>query len=188
MSVVPKDFDKAEFLFHFGQFIIVWNHLEIAARDVLSWLTGKSVTAQILSYQIGNASLTDAVRISADWHPTAKQHMLHFVKLMDTIRPYRNYYVHNLIGVAPEVEHGETIGIVIALNVRGKYVLHEKALKVADLKSISNHTDTARKYGLKTLDGLKITDLRQQIEFFASLEMPPLPETLEKHVRDPQAP
>lgn len=188
MAVVPKGSDQAEFLFAFGHFIILWNHVELVARDILVWLTGGNVAAQILSQQTGNASLTDSIRVSSAWHPDAAAHLVHFAKLMDTVRPYRNYYVHNLIGVLPEAETKEMIGVVMSLNVKGKYALYEKALRVAELDEISSFTDETREYGLKIHHILKSEiDMASRIAPFASLEKSTLPKTLVKSVRDPQA-
>ena len=79
MAVVSKGSDQADFLFEFGHFIILWNHVELAARDILVWLAGGNITATILSQQTGNASLTDAMRGSSPWKPEAKEHLLHSI-------------------------------------------------------------------------------------------------------------
>ena len=188
MTINSRKAENMEFMFSFGQFIVVWNHIELAARSILSWLAGDNTAAKILAYQIGNTSLTDAVRISSDWHPEAKEHLVHFANMMDTIRAYRNYYVHNLIGIGKIADTPEPVGLVMALNVRGKFVLHEKALRIADLDFIANHADQARQHGLKIVEILRKNSLADRIDAFASLEKPDLPKTLEKTVRDLTAP
>lgn len=188
MSVISRRDNTIEFMFVFGNFIVVWNHVEIAARNILVRLTGGNLAATVISYQVGNVSLTDAMRVSSDWHPEIKDHLIHFATNMDVIRAYRNYYVHNLIGMGNDTSSGDVVGIVMALETKGKYRLTEKALRVPDLERISALADDLRKYGIALEDVLKSDDLGERLRLSSSLEKPTRPESLAKHVHDPRSP
>jgi hypothetical protein len=172
-------------MFSFGHFIVNWNHVEIAARDILGVLTGGNAAARIVTYQMGNASLTDALRVSSAWHPEAQEHLTHFAKFMDVVRAYRNYYIHNLIGVGQA--EGEVVGLVVALETKGRYRLTEKALRLSDLDYIYQHCNELRRYGLALEELLKAENLEDRVRLASLLEKPSLPEVLAKTVHDPQA-
>ena len=72
--------------------------------------------------------------------------------------------------------------------MKGKYTLHEKALKSEDLIEMSGYADKTRIYGLAILEIFKDNeDLKTRIELFSLLEKPALPKTLAKTARDPQS-
>lgn len=182
-DLTPEERLQREFMFHFGSMIAAWNLVEFAAKDILTTLCGSTPGSYILSHQIGNASITDATRVLTTWHPQAKDHLVHFTKLMDTLRAYRNFYVHNLHAV--EVVENQAFGVIMALNVKGKFGLQEKALSISELEELGAHLDRAHEYG----DAIKkIVAQEMSIETYeqlSSLEKPSLPETLKKPPHDP---
>ncbi len=182
-DLTPEERLQREFMFHFGSMIAAWNLVEFAAKDILTTLCGSTPGSYILSHQIGNASITDAIRVLTTWHPQAKDHLVHFTKLMDTLRAYRNFYVHNIHTVRVVEEH--PFGVVMALNVKGKFGLHEKALSIPELTELCEHLDHAHKYGgtIKMIVAQEVSV--ETYDQLALLEKPSLPETLKKPPHDP---
>jgi hypothetical protein len=188
MSVIPYNDRNRDFAYGFLNMVATWNHLESAAKDIVTHMIGKSTGAMLAAHHLGNTSLTDAIRVGGQWTPAISDHLAHFANGMDTLRAYRNYYVHGIIGVGKNPDFGP-IGLVIMLEVRGKIKLTEKAVKLSDLTDLTIQMNMYRIYGV-TLAALleKRDDLAGIQDEISSLEKPIQPKTLVKNIRGQSEP
>ncbi len=181
--VIANNEEGKNFTLAFATFVIKWNHLEGVARDIMQELIGAGYGSLIAVHHMGNASLTDAIRVSSSSSPAMSEHLVHFCKGMDVLRAYRNYYVHGLIGVGMNDDHG-AVGLVLMLQVKGRVKLTEKALQLDDLMGSINDASSYISYGksIVSLLGSSI-GLDSLTDKSSSLKKPLQPQTLEKRTR-----
>jgi hypothetical protein len=91
-----------------GMVVMVWNACELSLRETLSWLGAKGstehrrVTEPLIS-ELGSVGITQALSCYAYELPEDGESLsaaiTHAVKIVETCRTYRNYYVHGISGV-----------------------------------------------------------------------------------------
>lgn len=77
--------------------MVRWNNIEDKLRRLLVTVSGSPDVAIILAGFLGNVGLTDSLETTVNSRPPAllRAHVLHAIRLTNTLREYRNYYVHN---------------------------------------------------------------------------------------------
>ncbi|MCT2557531.1 hypothetical protein N0B51_00905 [Tsuneonella sp. YG55] len=147
--------DYAAFCVAYTRAIVAWNNAEEAAREILTSLSAGGVGSTIAIYQLGNASLVDAIRtvcqfiksIENDLAHERADHVEHFAEGLDRLRSYRNFYVHQTRGVGKDADHGDYRAILFGLDVKGGYSYIKHELTMADLAAFTRHCFALEQYG-----------------------------------------
>lgn len=192
MPDAPYTKEYAAFCVAYTNAIVAWNNAEESSRVILSSLSSRgSVGATIAIYQLGNASLVDAIRTvcrffrSFDDELATQQsdHVEHFAEGLDRMRSYRNFYVHQTRGIGCD-ENGDYRALLFGLDVKGGYSFVRHNLTMADLEAFTGHCVALQDYGEAIAQSIAPNALTAQVTpaptQIASLQKPLWPERLKR--------
>lgn len=152
----PYDDDVSRFAVTFMRAVIAWNNAETTARDILVSFGGNSIGLRIAAEHLGARSMKDALLTLCDTlapldferSTEIAPHIAHFIEGMDTLRAYRNFYVHSLAYTGRSMSDRDTyIGFLQASEARGRLAWVNEKLTTDDLEKFMVHTLTLQRYG-----------------------------------------
>lgn len=183
MAENPYDDDVSRFAVTFMRAVIAWNNAETTARDILVSFGGNSIGLRIASEHLGARSMKEAlltlcdtlVPLGFERSTEVAPHIAHFVEGMDTLRAYRNFYVHSLTFTGRMMSDRDTyLGFLKASEAKGRMAWVSEQLTTGDLEEFMVHTLTLQSYGeqLSRCIPIKLNALAGEPPF----EPQPLPE------------
>lgn len=152
----PYKEDLSRFAVSFMRAVIAWNNAESTARRILIAFGGKSFGLIVAAEHLGNRALKEALltlcdTLSDDDAPEVTElasHIAHFVEGMDTLRAYRNFYVHSLKLTGKSPENPKTFrGFLQSVEARGRYAFVSHHLTTEELEHFMVNTLTLEGYG-----------------------------------------
>ena len=186
----PYDDDVSVFCVTIVRSLVAWNQAEEMARRILLGLSGGGIGAQAAIVHLGNIPLQNALQTAiASIHETVplaaekRDHIGHFVKGLDALRPYRNFYIHSLraFGKIP----GEIPmfgGLLMDTEAKGRLAHVSQSVTQADLNAwLSASTNLSRYANVIAahIDGAAVL-ANLNASPLASLEKPVWPPVLAK--------
>ncbi len=111
-----------------GELVVSWNIAEGVLKTILVALCGENPKTWILTAELGNVALENAVRsASAALAPDKlKMHIDHAVEWFSRLREQRNYLVHGIQSV--RLEKGDPVGIISRVSAKKSLTLHQEYL------------------------------------------------------------
>ncbi len=160
MPFLPVKDEHIPLLAKLGEIAVKWNYVEGHIRLLLSLLASDGVLDpladrhkhDILTAQLGNVALIEAVRtlnnefIKGEMH----DHVDHAMTFFDTMREYRNYYVHSIVLLGFTKEG--PIGLSQQITARNWLYLHQETITLEPVKAF-------------------LTDLERLNDYLVSIEM-----------------
>lgn len=182
---MTESYEKhAGLLLTLGLLVVKWNRLEANAQLMLYGLGGGGERIEALMAHMGTVALTDALRtLGAEFSPELiKPHIAHFLKLFDLIREYRNHYVHGVRIL--EILDDKPVGLSQSVSAKARLVFHQTTITEDNLKAMIGHINAASVYGADItaviwMGGKPDRDF-VKARGASFLQMPPLPERLQK--------
>jgi hypothetical protein len=193
----PYDDDLARFAVAFMRAVIAWNNAENTARKILLEFGGRGIGLRIAAEHLGSRAMKEALLTLCDalhdpeLAPSATElgsHVAHFVEGMDTLRAYRNFYVHSLRFTSKSPDDPTTFrGFLHSVEARGRLAFVEQHLTTGELEKFMFNTMVLEGYGKAISRAMpnstSLADLLPGNEPppLSSLEKPLWPEKLKKH-------
>lgn len=194
MAENPYKGDLSHFSVTFVRSVIAWNQAEDAAREILQSVSEGGLGMMAAVAHLGSRGLHDSLATVADhWDnpeyaalQESARHIKHYIAGMDTLRAYRNFYVHSLIATGKKPNSNEFRGFLTATEARGKYAWVRQYVSTHDLVKFMRHCLELAQYGQHIAANLRkggaLSDLiRPSAPFLSSLEKPTWPEKLTKN-------
>lgn len=156
MAENPYKDDVSRFCVTFTRAVIAWNGAEDAARLILTGTSKGSIGSLAAIAHIGSRSMDDALLTLADyWNddatPTLKEaseHICHFIAGLDTLRGYRNFYVHSLRAMGRGRNGDDEFrGVLTATEARGRYAWITQEVRVSELETFMRQCAELESYG-----------------------------------------
>ncbi len=174
--------EYADVLAQVGILVVYWNRVEEAARLLVRHFNrGDRDRSDILTAHMGTNSLCDALRTlsSAYCKSHEQEHIRHYIKLLERVREYRNYYIHGLLG------YEEGMGQIQTLSARSNLILHAESVDAEDIENIAIRCLEVSRYGINLYERLRQREsARKQKKRLPPLpDKPPLPNKLRKPQR-----
>ncbi|TGU87368.1 hypothetical protein EN794_051085 [Mesorhizobium sp. M00.F.Ca.ET.151.01.1.1] len=145
---------ERDFLAALGALIVEYNGAENAFRNLLaSAATAKPISreaqalAQILTVELGNVALTQAMRSYAtDVAPAEmEQPLKDAATYLDTIREHRNFYVHGMAIVLTFADVG-TQGHIYGMSAKGALKEHKTTVSKTEIDALIAHCKIAKQF------------------------------------------
>lgn len=187
----------AGFCISYVSALVSWNNAEKAAQEMLEGLANGGVAARIAIYQMGSASLVDALKTMASFYETLSageipqkyaEHIRHFVCGFEVLRAYRNFYVHQLRGL--QITDADCSGYLWDVDVKGGYRWTSGKLELQALVEFAEHCKTLETYGGAVVRAISplpkdpsLSDLEMKASL-PSLQKPLWPKMLAKNRRN----
>lgn len=115
-------------------------------------------------------------------------HVAHFVEGMDTLRAYRNFYVHSLVSVGPKSKDDPSWqGYLYATEAKGRMAFVNQQVSTEQLEVFMRHTLELKRYGDNIAEAMfEPPNVLGQLGkvhggLVASLQKPTWPDKLKKH-------
>ena len=152
----PYDDDLSRFAVAFMRSVIAWNNAEDRARQILIAFGGRGMGLTVTVEQLGSIALRDSLNtlcdaLSFDDTPDTVElasHIAHFVEGMDTLRAYRNFYVHALKSTGKAPDNPKTFrGFLHAVEARGRYAFVQQHISMTELEGFMFNTLVLHGYG-----------------------------------------
>jgi hypothetical protein len=123
-----------QLLAEIGRLVITWNGIERELSDLLEILAGLNDEVRAITAHMGSVSICNALQtIANEFLPDdGRDHVLHAVAVFETLREYRNYYVHGIIGLPPEQEI-EPVVYTYGVSARGHLILHQGSITKTEI-------------------------------------------------------
>lgn len=166
-----------------GELVIQWNYTESLAGFLLSGLAGGGDKTRILTSGLGNVALKEALLTFSNEFAEAdlRAHINHFCDYFDRMREHRNWLIHSITMLGYD-EGGNAVGMSQSTKAKGRLVLHHKLTREADLSECIKHLLELHCYGNLLVPHVCGFDKPlPQPRPLSSIEMPPLPDKLQKH-------
>lgn len=180
MSDNSTESQERDFFASLGRLVVEYNGAENALRNLLaSTVTAKPADVEeialshILTAELGNMALTQALRSYAtDVGPQEmEQPLKDAATYLDTIREYRNFYVHAITQVLTFSDTG-TFGQLYGLSAKGSIREHRTSITKDDIYRTAHHCTVAKQF---------FRDLTFRLEYLRGSReytyVPPLPHT-----------
>lgn len=134
-------------LIEMGRLVFNWNSLERILVQILNLLTGTFPKNQVVTAHMGTSAICDAMKtVANEFHKDDEQkHILHCVSIFETLRDYRNYYVHGFCHIL-YVPGGEPKAGFYSKSARSRLVVHRMENDVADIKEVAFQCKEASHY------------------------------------------
>jgi hypothetical protein len=176
--------NSPEFAKAIGDLVLHWNKTEGTVRGLLSTLCAPQsetsrVCAEILTVEIGNVALTNAIRSIARalYSEELEEHLICCAEYLDRLRAYRNYYVHSIKG-ATDTQTGP-IGIATQVVAKSRYALNWDLVETRDIETVTRRCIYLHRYAhtltLHVEDVINDSPAPQELP-----DKPPLPDVLKK--------
>jgi hypothetical protein len=152
----PYEDDVSRFAGAFMRAVIAWNNAEEAAREILVAFGGNSIGLRIASEQLQARSMKEALlslcdalsSVGEQRTKAVAEHIAHFIEGLDTLRAYRNFYVHSLRSTGRHLKDLSTyIGFLHSTEAKGRLAFIKHELTTDDLEQFMNQTLTLQQYG-----------------------------------------
>lgn len=132
--------DRTRFLSTFGQAILSWNSAEARLRYLLVVICGKQPSTYVLTAGLGSQGLLQALRAIS---PTQKPEVAEAIKAVcayyETIRGYRNYYVHGFTAMA--FRDNQAFGAIAMMEARDVFRIAEDYVAPSELETLIERCD-----------------------------------------------
>lgn len=203
MAEPQADKGLSDFCITYTLAVVAWNNSEESARDILTSLSEGGIGSTIAIYQLGNASLVDAIRTVCRFlrsidNPLGNMkadHVEHFAEGLDRLRSYRNFYIHQLRGIKTQIGQSDYTGILFGLDVKQGYSYINHELSMEQLRDFTRSCDQLQIYGQHISQAVTRNALAKFVQPeakpLASLEKPTWPERLRRtreSLLEPQPP
>lgn len=184
ISDLTDDGDK-RFALGFLDTIMTWNQIEDQARNILLAASGGGVGAFAAVLSLGNVALSNAIRSQAEYmEPIWREHLQHFVEVMDRQRAYRNYYVHNVFALGRSQDGKVATAMLTSTEAKPLLRHHQGFLSDGRVQEFASELEQLRLYGFhlwqmlrrKYKDGPKVPEVEPQ----SWPQKPHVPETLKR--------
>jgi len=131
--MAPKE-HIAPFYTAIGEVVVKWNDAENVTKAVLIELCGSNPKTWILTAELGNVGLENALRTAAaDVAPIhLRDHIDHAIEWFSRLREKRNYYVQGVRRITTD-RRNAPIGIIKQISAKSALVFHDELLSIDDL-------------------------------------------------------
>jgi hypothetical protein len=165
-----------------GQIAMQWNHIESLMRFALSSFVGGDKAEIITAHLNSTTFINIFTTLSNEFAPENLRPIIgHYVKFFERMREYRNYYIHGISYV--DEQDGEAVGFLQTHTARGRLVLHQQAITLAELDACIADLDMMRTFFNRILDELVWGGSKKSLPGYRALvpeDMPTLPNKLNK--------
>lgn len=174
--------------------LINWNLSEASARDILNAFTGEGIGARIASEQLGNNSLTAALKTVSEFlrstgDPIAGKEadlINHLAIGFGILKDYRNFYVHQIRSL--DVDDEKCEGLLWGLDVKSGYKWVFERLSLEELGKFADRCSEMSIYAQTLAEMFRLKQKPNQSidkQVFATsilekLEMPQWPSRLKR--------
>lgn len=174
------------FLRQMGLLVLGWNTAEAHVVQLLRRIIADSIAIDILTAHMTAEAKVSALRVCASEMPDSniKDRLLHAGEYFNTLREWRNHYVHNSLASFAADEDGARGG-TRQVKARHTYIVRNESVTASDLERVvvgcRTFNDYANRLGaFLKYQGQDTSNIRHQDGSEISLpEMPPLPLSLE---------
>lgn len=185
VSYTPLTSNGESFCKTLGHLMILWNSAEASVRLLLFGVMNPrrpGFETDILISHLANVAIIESLTAVADcFEDPMRSHLKHCAKLFDSNRIYRNHFAH-----APLIlgwrEDGTTVALTQTTTAKGGALRRSDGEIVeADMEKFIEQLDAFKKYVSDLISAVwEIPDHTP----LASLQMPPLPNKLERRYRN----
>jgi hypothetical protein len=121
-----------------GEIVVKWNDAENFMNAILVELCGSNPKTWILTAELGNVGLENALRTAAaDIAPIhLREHLDHAIEWFSRLRETRNYYVHGIRRITTD-KGGTPLGIIQQVSAKSALVFHNEDLPLDRLRTLS---------------------------------------------------
>ena len=135
-----------------GELVIAWNVAEMRVRDMLANFCSRENTYEglmaslILTVELGGVGMSNALHaIAGDILEGDEADAVKHVAIgSDTLRAYRNYYVHGVVSTLTD-DAGEA-GNIETVSAKGAYISHREVIEIAEVRRITEHLEALTVY------------------------------------------
>lgn len=174
----------APFYTAIGEIVVKWNDAENFMRAILIELCGSNPKTWILTAELGNVGLENALRTaSADVAPVhLREHIDHATEWFSRLREKRNYYVHGIRRITGDNDN-MPFGVIQQVSAKSALVFHDELLSIDALRDLSERINKFLIFVLAInihLHEMLAQELSHAPPPSPLPQMPPLPDRLVK--------
>jgi hypothetical protein len=179
-----RSYGETAYYAELGALVASWNQAENSLREMLVALCGARAEIWILTAELGSVSLQSALRSAATdiAAPALSPYIEHCVLWFDTLREYRNYYIHGINDVGPHTEQG-FVGVSSHTSAKTRLVIHQEFITKMKLARLRRDITAFLSFSSEVLSHVvepSLTASSGGTPFPPLPEMPPLPDRLQK--------
>ena len=138
----------SEHLAAIGRIVFCWNVIENSFRRTLTEIVGGEQKVDIILTHVGSNTWLDAMRTISHYYlpREEKEGVLHAIKVFETLREYRNYYIYGFSEVRGTIDESTYWAGMRLRRARGQYFFEESVMTIKELTDFSVYLSAASNY------------------------------------------